>query len=97
MRERKVPLQSLIDHIKTAVDVDPWAKEMAEDLLKDQEARLVEIDGQLGGIKYGCCPKCGKGLNAGGSTSAEANGMPRFRQWLPYIDRSLTEVGTVEV
>lgn len=37
------------------------------------------------------------GSFAGGSTSAEANGMPRFRQWLPYIDRSLTEVGTVEV
>lgn len=29
-----VPIQSLIDHIKTAVDVDPWAKEMAEELLK---------------------------------------------------------------
>jgi hypothetical protein len=32
----KVPVQSLIDHIKTAVDVDPWAKEMAEELLKEQ-------------------------------------------------------------
>ena len=29
----RVSVQSLIDHIKTAVDVDPWAKEMAEDLL----------------------------------------------------------------
>ena len=34
MKEYKVPIQSLIDHIKTAVDVDPWAKEMAEKLLK---------------------------------------------------------------
>lgn len=33
MTERNVPVQSLIDHIKTAVDVDPWAKEMAEELL----------------------------------------------------------------
>lgn len=33
-----MPVQSLIDHIKTAVDVDPWAKEMAEELLKEQEA-----------------------------------------------------------
>ena len=33
-----VPVQSLIDHIKTAVDVDPWAKEMVEELLKDYEA-----------------------------------------------------------
>ena len=31
----KVPVQSLIDHIKTAIDVDPWAKEMAEKLLKE--------------------------------------------------------------
>lgn len=38
MTERKVPIQSLIDHIKTAIDVDPWAKEMAEELLKEQEA-----------------------------------------------------------
>ena len=36
MKEYKVPIQSLTDHIKTAVDVDPWAKEMAEDLLKNQ-------------------------------------------------------------
>ena len=38
MTEWKVPVQSLIDHIKTAVDVDPWAKQMAEELLKEQEA-----------------------------------------------------------
>lgn len=35
----KVPVQSLIDHIKTAIDVDPWAKEMVEELLKEQEAK----------------------------------------------------------
>ena len=35
-----VPIQSLIDHIKTAIDVDPWAKEMAEELLKEQ-SKLV--------------------------------------------------------
>ena len=32
-----VPVQSLIDHIKGATDVDPWAKRMAEELLKKQE------------------------------------------------------------
>ena len=37
MEKHNVPIQSLIDHIKTAVDVDPWAKEMAEELLKEQE------------------------------------------------------------
>ena len=38
MSKYKVPVQSLIDHIKTAVDVDDWAKEMAEELLKPLEA-----------------------------------------------------------
>lgn len=37
MKDFNVPIQSLIDHIKTAIDVDPWAKEMAEELLKEQE------------------------------------------------------------
>ena len=36
MMKHNVPVQSLIDHIKTALDVDPWAKEMAEELLKEQ-------------------------------------------------------------
>lgn len=36
--KHSVPVQSLIDHIKTALDVDPWAKDMAEELLKEQEA-----------------------------------------------------------
>ena len=39
-----VPIQSLIDHIKTAIDVDQWAKEMAEELLKKQEPRLITYD-----------------------------------------------------
>lgn len=33
MKDYSVPIQSLIDHINTATDVDPWAKEMAADLL----------------------------------------------------------------
>ena len=37
MKEYKVPIQSLIDHIKTALDVDPLAKEMAEELLIEQQ------------------------------------------------------------
>lgn len=40
MNKYKVPIQSLIDHIKTSMDVDPWAKEMAEDLLKEQQHDL---------------------------------------------------------
>ena len=42
MKDFKVPIQSLIDHIKTACDVDPWAKEMAEELLKELEVRCKD-------------------------------------------------------
>lgn len=45
MSERKVPVQSLIDHIKTAVDVDPWAQDMAARLLKTQIPTPAEIEG----------------------------------------------------
>ena len=52
MSEWKVPVQSLIDHIKTAVDVDPWAKQMAEELLKEQEAvkPILEQDSMVCGV-----------------------------------------------
>lgn len=45
MTNWKVPIESLIDHIKTAIDVDPWAKEMAEELLKEQEAVEPTVSG----------------------------------------------------
>ena len=50
MKEWKVPIQSLIDHIKTAIDVDDWAKEMAEELLKEQKhsETFIVIDSKTG-------------------------------------------------
>ena len=42
--KHNVPIQSLIDHIKTAIDVDPWAKEMVEDLLKEQNTVEHALD-----------------------------------------------------
>lgn len=39
--KHNVPVQSLIDHIKTAVDVDPWAKDMAEELLKERKPKQI--------------------------------------------------------
>lgn len=50
MSKWKVPVQSLIDHIKTAIDVDPWAKEMVEELLKEQEhsETFIVIDNKTG-------------------------------------------------
>ena len=77
--EWKVPVQSLIDHIKTAVDVDPWAKEMAEELLKEQESVRVGKKIKAGDVVldfYQCghcknairkpwryCPFCGKAVS----------------------------------
>jgi len=60
MTEHKVPVQSLIDHIKTAIDVDPWAKEMAEDLLKEHEAvkpKVIRMNDF--GYPVHVCGKCG--------------------------------------
>ena len=60
MTEHKVPVQSLIDHIKTAVDVDPWAKEMAEKLLKEQEVVEPEVEVLNEIDRLYRCPKCHK-------------------------------------
>lgn len=63
MKEYKVPIQSLIDHIKTAVDVDPWAKEMAEDLLKELERKrriCTIMFNRCYAVNYGTmCGYCG--------------------------------------
>ena len=76
-KKYKIPVQSLIDHIKTATDVDPWAKEMAEELLKEQEPvepikkEMVEITARY---EFDCscgaplligqpyCADCGKSV-----------------------------------
>lgn len=54
MSGRKVPIQSLIDHIKTACDVDPWAKEMAEELLEKQKPVDIELEGGGSSWWYVC-------------------------------------------
>jgi len=59
MNDWKVPVQSLIDHIKTAVDVDPWAKEMAEELLTDLEPKVPGISQDAEGI-WSTCGQCGR-------------------------------------
>lgn len=42
-----VKVQSLIDHIKTAIDVDDWAKEMLEGLLTERTAIARTLEGQV--------------------------------------------------
>lgn len=57
----KVPVQSLIDHIKTAVDVDDWAKEMAEDLLKRHEEKpIAHKENRMTGLPVAICPECSR-------------------------------------
>lgn len=58
--DNKVPVQSLIDHIKTATDVDPWAQAMAEKLLKRCDPKKVNHieDSTISGHKVGYCPSC---------------------------------------
>ena len=58
MSSWKVPVQSLIDHIKTAVDVDPWAKEMAEELLTKHEATKPEVEIVSEILCVYMCPTC---------------------------------------
>ena len=57
-----VPVQSLIDHIKTAIDVDPWAKVMVEELLSAQEPLAPEIEGS-GATWWHVCGNCHTGIN----------------------------------
>lgn len=44
---KNVPVQSLIDHIKTALDVDDWAKEMAERLITEQAKRIEDLEERI--------------------------------------------------
>lgn len=37
-------IQSCIDHIKTSVDIDPWAAELAEKALRQYELRVMKLD-----------------------------------------------------
>ena len=64
MKDFNVPIQSLIDHIKTATDVEPWAKEMAEDLLKEQEVKtVIKIAKRFNDCDLtGYCPFCSRPL-----------------------------------
>jgi hypothetical protein len=62
--EYNVPVQSLIDHIKTAIDVDPWAMEMAAELLARDIPASAEIEGG-GHTWFYVCGKCHGAINRG--------------------------------
>ena len=61
MTEHNVPIQSLIDHIKTAIDVDEWAKDMVEELLTEREPKPIKFkENWMTGLPIAICPKCGR-------------------------------------
>ena len=43
---------------------DTMQKKGTCELLKEQEAKPVEVCGQMFTIKYGHCPTCGKGMDS---------------------------------
>lgn len=57
MKTYKATVQSLIDHIKTSMDVDPWAKDMAEELLTRMIPKETEMEGGAPTWWY-VCPEC---------------------------------------
>ena len=64
MKAYKVPIQSLIDHIKTAIEVDPWAKEMAEELLKERKPVKPEKGYSGSGVTWwNICGACKTAIN----------------------------------
>ena len=50
----------------TEEDVEPGIQACieAKELLKEQEAKHVEVCGQMFTVKYGHCPTCGKGMDS---------------------------------
>ena len=79
MKEYKVPIQSLIYHIKTATDVDQWAKEMAEELLKEQEPlEPYACEGDM---------KCGNGCEIVGYIRESDGKIERLANYCPYCGR----------
>ena len=52
-----VPIESLINHIKSAVDVDQWAQTMAEEFLKKEIPVEPETEGG-GSTWWTVCGEC---------------------------------------
>ena len=64
MNKQDDRIQCAIDHIKTAIDVDPWDKEIAVEAMEKQQAKkpCVSSDGYWDGVPvYDIyeCPECG--------------------------------------
>lgn len=65
MNEEASKIQSCIDHIKTAVDVDPWAKELCEQIMS--KAIPVKPTGKYTQRR---CGVCGARVRSGAGSSS---------------------------
>jgi len=70
MNQEKDRIQNAIRHIQTAVDVDPWAREIAVEALEKQipkEPKYKEEDRFAKNCFawYTYCPQCGCEINTG--------------------------------
>ena len=52
-------IECAIRHIQTAVDIDPWAVEIAVDAMERQDAKIIPI---RNGEEFATCPNCGHDL-----------------------------------
>lgn len=63
MIPQKDRIEAAIRHIQTAVDIDPWAMELAVDALEKQiPKKPTNREGYPEGNRdtaSGCCPECG--------------------------------------
>lgn len=68
--QEKDRIECAIRHIQTAVDVDPWAREIAVEAMEKQIPKMPEYKEEDRFIKnhfawYTYCPQCGCEINAG--------------------------------
>ena len=90
MKEYKVPIQCLIDHIKTAHDVDPWAKDMAEELLERDKPVHAELEGG-GSTWWYVCEECHTAIDTGAHFCGQC-GRPIL--WEGLKEKSVPRGGT---
>ena len=57
--QEKDRIECAIRHIQTAVDIDPWAVEIAVDAMEKQDAKIIPI---RNGDEFVTCPNCGHDL-----------------------------------
>ena len=79
MNQEKDRIQNAIRHIQTAVDVDPWAVEIAVDAMEKQIPKKVRIT-----TSTKRCSVCGRQLSGIGNIHPERNYCQRCGQAIDW-------------